>query len=56
MNFYINKHNKITQDKLRVLKSKNPKDFWKIINSIQKSKDNQNIDIEILYDFFKKFK
>ena len=53
MNFYINKHNKITQDKLRVLKSKNPKDFWKIINSIEKSKDNQNIDIEILYDFFK---
>ena len=38
MNFYINKHNKITQDKLRVLKSKNPKDVWKIINSIEKSK------------------
>ena len=53
MNFYINKHNINTQDKLRVLKSKNPKDFWKIINSIEKSKDNQNIDIEFFYDFFK---
>ena len=36
MNFYINKHNEGTQDKLRNLKSKNPRDFWKIMNSLKK--------------------
>ena len=53
MNFYINRHNKNTQDKLRNMKSKNPRGFWKIINSLEKSKDNEKIDIETLYDFFK---
>ena len=53
MNFHINKHNKSTQEKLRNLKSKNPRDFWRIMNSLDKSKDNENIDIETLYDFFK---
>ena len=42
---YINKHNKSTQDKLRNLKSKNPKDFWKIMNSLDKAKDNESINI-----------
>lgn len=40
------------QEKLRNLKSKNPKDFWKIINSLEKSKDNPNIDLDTLYEFF----
>ena len=53
MNFYINKHNKNTQDKLRNLKCKNPRDFWKIMNSLNKTNDNENIDIKTLYDFFK---
>ena len=53
MNFYINKHNKNTQDKLRNLKSKNPRYFWKIMNSVNKTNDNENIDIQTLYDFFK---
>ena len=52
-NFYINKHNKSTQDKLRHLKSKNPKDFWKIMNSLDKAKDNESINIETLYNYFK---
>ena len=56
MNFYINKHNQNMQDKLRKLKSTNPKDYWKIINSLNKNKDNDKIDIETLYEFFKKFK
>ena len=41
------------QDKLRKLKSTNPKDYWKIINSLNKNKDNDIIDIETLYEFFK---
>ena len=53
MNFYINKHNKSTQDKLRNLKSKNPKDFWKIMNSLDKAKGNERINIETLYNYFK---
>ena len=40
MNYYINKHNKATKTKLRNLKSKNPKEYWKIINSI----DNKKVD------------
>ena len=53
MNFYINKFNHNIQDKLRNLKSTNPKDYWKIINSLSKKKDNDKIDIEILHEFFK---
>lgn len=53
MNFHINQYNKNMQEKLRNLKSKNPKDFWKIINSLEKSKDNPNIDLDTLYEFFK---
>ena len=49
----MNKHNQNTQDKLRNLKSTNSKDYWKIINSLNKSKDNDKIDIETLYEFFK---
>ena len=39
MNFYINKFNQSMQDKLRNLKSTKPKDYWKIINSLNKNKD-----------------
>ena len=53
MNLHINKYNKSTEEKLRQLKSKNPKDFWNIINSLEKSWDNNSIDIETLYDLFK---
>ena len=53
MNFCINKFNHNMQDKLRNLKSKNPKDYWKFINSLSKKKDNDKIDIEILHEFFK---
>ena len=53
MNFHINKYNQNMQNKLRKLKSTNPKDYWKIMNSINKNKDNDSIDIETLYNFFK---
>ena len=39
------------QTRLRNLKAKNPKEFWKIINSIDQNKDEKNIDLESLYDF-----
>ena len=52
MNFYINKFNQSMQDKLRNLKSTKPKDYWKIINSLNKNKDNDKIDIETLHVFF----
>ena len=42
------------QDKLRNLKSTNPKNYWKIINSLNKKKDNDKIDIETLHEFFVK--
>lgn len=32
---------------------KTPKEFWKIINSIERKNDEQNITLESLYDFFK---
>ena len=53
MNYFINKHNKQTQIKLRNLKNKNPKDFWKIINSVDSKKQDRNIALDTLYSFFK---
>ena len=41
------------QNKLRKLKSNNPKEFWKIINSLENKHEEQNINIETVYDFFK---
>ena len=32
LNYFIRKHKKDTQNKLRKLKSKSPKQFWKIVN------------------------
>ncbi|MEW8544510.1 MAG: hypothetical protein AB2693_13350, partial [Candidatus Thiodiazotropha sp.] len=53
LNLHINKFNHATQEKLRILKSKRPKDFWKIINSIDQNNKESNISIDSLYDFFK---
>ena len=53
MNLYLNKHVKNTQNRLRNLKTNNPKEFWKIINSLEKKEEDQNINLETLYDFFK---
>ena len=35
------------------MKRKTPKEFWKIINSIERKNEEQNITLESLYDFFK---
>ena len=53
MNFHLNKFNRETQEKLRRLKSTSPKEFWKIINNLEKNGDDQNINIETLHNFFK---
>ena len=41
------------QNNLRNMKRKTPKEFWKIINSIERKNDEQNITLESLYDFLK---
>ena len=56
MNYFINKHNKSTQNKLRSLKNKSPKEYWKIINSIDNKKTDSNIELDKLYTFFKDLK
>ena len=53
MNFHINKFNRNIQEKLRKLKSKNPKEYWNIINSLDRNNENSSIDLDTLYNFFK---
>ena len=38
---------------MRNLKSKNPKEYWKIINSIDNKKLDSNIELDSLYSFFR---
>ena len=52
MNFHINQVNSKMESKLRNLKSKNPKEFWKIIKNIDRSKTEQKINLEPVYQFF----
>ena len=53
MNLHSNKFNRDTQEKLRKLKTDSPKDFWKLINNLERDKGDQNISLESLYTFFK---
>ena len=53
MNKYINKHKKQMQQKLRNLKHKNPKEFWEILNNIERKEDEPDISIDTLYEYFK---
>ena len=48
MNTNINQFKKKMKTKLR-----NWKEFWKIINSIDQDNDEQNINLDTLYNFFK---
>ena len=48
MNFHINKYNQNMQIKLQKLKSTNPKDYWKIMNNVNRNKDNEIINIKTL--------
>ena len=51
--FIIRKHNKDTHNKLRKLKSKFPKQFWKILNSIENKKRKQGYQYKRFIHFFK---
>ena len=52
LNYFILKHKKDTQNKLRKLKSKSLKPFWKISNSLQSKRENKDIGMNNLYNFF----
>ena len=53
MNFHINKFNRLQQKKLRKLHDKNPKQYWKILNSIDDKDEKSNIELDTLFKFFK---
>ena len=53
MNFQINKFNRLQQKKLRKLHDKNPKQYWKILNSIDDKDEKSNIELDTLLKFFK---
>ena len=53
MNFYINKHNRETQWKLSKLQSKKPKEYWKILNSLNTKPESTDINLDSLCTFFK---
>ena len=50
LNYFIRKHKKDTQNKIRKLKSKSLQQFWKILNS---KRENKNISMNDLCNFFK---
>ena len=53
LNYFICKNKKDTQNKLRKLKPKSLKQFWKILNSLQSKRENKDIRMYDLYNFFK---
>ena len=53
MNKFIAKHKKTTQQKLRNLQSKNPKDYWKFINSLKNKTATNTPTLEEFYEHFK---
>ena len=48
----IRKYNNDLRNKLKNMRTKNPKDFWKIFNKGRK-RDHSDISIESLFTFFK---
>ena len=54
MNKYINKHSENTKRNIRNLNKNNPKDFWKIINSLDPQNTNQALDINEFYSYFER--
>ena len=53
MKKYILRYKCKTQRQLRSLKQKQPRDFWKLLNSLEKRKSNENITLDSLYQYFK---
>lgn len=53
MNKFISKQNKQNEKKLRHLQSKNPKDYWKFINSLKRKTSLTTPTLEEFHDHFK---
>ena len=53
MNKYIAKHKKQTQNKLRQLESKDPKSYWKFINSLKGKTCSNSPSLQEFYNHFK---
>ena len=52
MNKYINKHIKNTKINLRSFNKNNPKEFWKIINSLESKQKDETLDINEFHNYF----
>lgn len=50
---YHNKYIKKIQQDIRKLSNHNPKDYWRLINSINKKRDETPIEMETLLDYFR---
>ena len=50
---YYAKYIEGLQKKIRKLRTENPKDYWKLINSIDKKTDSIPISINDIFDYFK---
>ena len=53
MNKFINKEQVKTQENLQKLHSNKPKEFWKILNSLEKKSDNPDLDLNEFYEYFR---
>lgn len=53
MNKFIALHKKSTQNKLRNIQSKNPKEYWKFINSLKRKTCLNTPTLEEFYEHFK---
>ena len=53
MSFHINKFNRLQLKKLRKLHDKTPKQYWKILDSIDNKDEKSDIELDTLFDFFK---
>ena len=53
MNKHIRKHKFQTKQKLRKLNKHKPKEFWKIINNLEKKSEDASLPINQFYEYFK---
>ena len=53
MNKYMNLHKKNTIQKLREMHTKNPKSYWKYLNTIKTAHDKPQSTLKSLYEHFK---
>ena len=53
MNKFIAKHRKQNENKLRNLQSKNPKQYWKFLNSLKQHSKPSSPNLSEFYEYFK---